>query len=72
MAKVVLTRLAVGSLHLGWQALLFGVPLVLLVAISFWTVENYRLTPAFTLDGYDELLAKPRYLDAVATRCASH
>ena len=65
MSKVVLTRLAVGSLHIGWQALLYGVPLILLVAISFWTVENYRLTPAFMLDGYDELLAKPRYRDAV-------
>lgn len=65
MSKVVLTRLAVSSLHIGWQALLYGVPLILLAAISFWTVENYRLTPAFILDSYGQLLAKPQYRDAV-------
>lgn len=52
-------------LHLLWQVLFYAFPLGLLIAIAFWVVDNYQLTPAFTLNNYSELLAKPRYRLAV-------
>ena len=65
MRRARLIRLTVSSLHIGWQTLLYGVPILLLVVISFWVVENYQLTPAITLESYNQLLAKPQYLIAV-------
>lgn len=64
-AKAPLVRIGIGSLHIGWQALLYGVPLVFLASISFWVVENYSLTPAFTLKSYQQLFSKPQYMNAV-------
>ena len=57
-------RLSIKSPHVAWQILLYAFPLAFLVAISFWVVENYRLTPAFTLENYSELLQKRRYWSA--------
>jgi len=50
--------------HLAWQIAFYLVALVFLIAISFWTISNYQLTPAFTLDNYYRILGKGRYLEA--------
>ena len=39
-----------------WLLLFFAVPLGLLVAISFWSVVNYRLTPDATLAAWRHVL----------------
>ncbi|AHD03394.1 ABC transporter permease [Leisingera methylohalidivorans] len=39
-----------------WLLLFFAVPLGLLVAISFWSVANYRLTPDATLSAWRYVL----------------
>lgn len=39
-----------------WLLLFFAVPLGLLVAISFWSVVNYRLTPDATLSAWRYVL----------------
>ena len=39
-----------------WLLLFFAVPLGLLVAISFWSVVNYRLTPDATLSAWHYVL----------------
>jgi ABC-type spermidine/putrescine transport system permease subunit I len=40
------------GLPIAYSLLFFVGPLVFLVAISFWTVENYRMVPAFSLSNY--------------------
>jgi spermidine/putrescine transport system permease protein len=37
--------------------LVFAAPMALLFVVSFWTVRNYRLTPAFTLEAWREAFA---------------
>lgn len=39
-----------------WQALFFIGPLMVLVAMSFWTVHNFRLTPDFSLNNWSHIL----------------
>jgi spermidine/putrescine transport system permease protein len=51
-------------LHLAWLSAFYLVPLGLLAAISFWTISDYQLTVAFTLDNYRDVLGKKRYLTA--------
>lgn len=41
----------------GWQAIFFVLPLLFLVAISFWTVRNYRVSPAFVFDNWEKMLS---------------
>jgi ABC-type spermidine/putrescine transport system permease subunit I len=65
LVKPTTRHIVVGSLHLGWLALFYGVPLGLLAVISFWIIENYTLTPAFTAESYKQLLARPQYWNAV-------
>ena len=33
-----------------WQVLFFLAPLVFLIALSFWTVRNFRMEPDFNPD----------------------
>ena len=51
--------------HLSWQVVFYAFSLFLLIAIAFWVIESYQLTPAFTTDNYTELLATPRYRYAI-------
>lgn len=48
-----------------WYAIFFALPLVFLVWIGFWRVENYQSIPGFSFDNYIEigqsLFAKSRY-----------
>ncbi len=48
--------------HLYWQAVFYLVPLVLLFAISFWTLKNYQLVPAFNTQNYRTVLSGGVYL----------
>lgn len=38
-----------------WQAAFFVAPLLFLVALSFWTVQNYRLIPDFTMANWSRI-----------------
>lgn len=40
-----------------WQLLFFAAPLCFLVVMSFWTVQNFRLTPGFDLVNWITLLS---------------
>jgi spermidine/putrescine transport system permease protein len=35
-----------------WQTMFFAAPVVFLVALSFWSVTNYRLIPDFTVENW--------------------
>jgi len=53
--------------HAYWQFFFYLLPLLLLAAISFWTIHNYQLTPAFTFDNYKVLLNSPVYASNLLT-----
>ncbi|EKE71138.1 ABC transporter permease [Celeribacter baekdonensis] len=40
-----------------WFALFFMGPMLLLIAMSFWSVQNYRLTPDFSLSAWSYVLS---------------
>jgi spermidine/putrescine transport system permease protein len=40
------------ALPVGYSIVFFLAPLIFLIILGFWTVENYRVTPAFTLQNY--------------------
>jgi len=45
-----------GAPSLVWQSLFFLVPMGFLVAMTFWSVRNFRLTPDFTLANWKFVL----------------
>ncbi|MYM55274.1 ABC transporter permease [Thalassovita mangrovi] len=47
-----------------WQGLFFVGPLVLMVAMSFWLVKNYRMEPDFILKNWDKMLSRGYFWDA--------
>jgi len=47
-----------------WQGLFFVGPLLLMVAMSFWLVRNYRMEPDFTLKNWDRMLGRSYFWDA--------
>jgi len=47
-----------------WQAAFFIVPLVFMVAMSFWLVKNYRMQPDFILKNWDRMLTRGYFWDA--------
>lgn len=49
---------------LAWQGLFFVVPLVLMAALSFWLVKNYRMEPALALDNWNRMLGRGAFWDA--------
>lgn len=48
--------MALGVPPLGWQLIFFVAPLCVLVAMSFWSVRSFRLTPDFTVANWTFLL----------------
>ena len=40
-----------------WQAAFFVAPLLFLVAMTFWSVRNFRLRPDFTLANWQAVLS---------------
>ncbi|MEM7694199.1 MAG: ABC transporter permease [Pseudomonadota bacterium] len=49
---------------LAWQTLFFIGPLMLMVAMSFWLVRNYRMTPDFIMNNWDRMLSRGYFWDA--------
>jgi spermidine/putrescine transport system permease protein len=47
-----------------WQGAFFVVPLVFMVAMSFWLVKNYRMEPAFAFDNWARMLGRGAFWDA--------
>jgi spermidine/putrescine transport system permease protein/putrescine transport system permease protein len=41
-----------------WQVLFFLAPLIFLVALSFWTVRNFRMVPDFNPDNWVRMLGR--------------
>jgi len=41
-----------------WQVLFFLAPLIFLVALSFWTVRNFRMVPDFNPDNWIRMLGR--------------
>lgn len=46
-----------------WQIVFFLVPLVFLVVMTFWSVENYRLKPDFTFYNWEKVLTAKYFYD---------
>lgn len=53
--------------HAWWQAIFYFIPLVLLMAISFWILKHYELTPAFTFENYINIFSKKIYINGLVT-----
>jgi ABC-type spermidine/putrescine transport system permease subunit I len=51
--------------HVAWQSLFYVVPLLVLIAISFWTMKDYQLAPAWTLANYARLIERPDYINSL-------
>lgn len=47
-----------------WQVLFFLAPLVFLVALSFWTVRNFRMVPDFNPDNWVKMLGRAVFWQA--------
>lgn len=46
-----------------WQIIFFLVPLIFLVIMTFWSVQNYRLKPDFTFANWQKVLAAGYFYD---------
>jgi spermidine/putrescine transport system permease protein/putrescine transport system permease protein len=47
-----------------WQVLFFLAPLVFLIALSFWTVRNFRMEPDFNPDNWFRMLGRAVFWEA--------
>ena len=47
-----------------WQGLFFVGPLLLMVAMSFWMVRNYRMEPDFVFRNWERMLGRGFFWDA--------
>jgi len=47
-----------------WQGLFFVGPLILMVAMSFWMVRNYRMEPDFVFRNWDRMLSRDFFWNA--------
>ncbi|MDE0522977.1 MAG: ABC transporter permease [Boseongicola sp.] len=47
-----------------WQGLFFVGPLILMVAMSFWLVRNYRMEPDFVLANWERMLTRDYFWSA--------
>lgn len=47
-----------------WQVMFFLAPLVFLVALSFWTVRNFRMEPDFNPENWTRMLGRGVFWDA--------
>lgn len=52
---------ALGAPMLLWQLLLFALPLLFLIALSFWQVRNFRLEPALQLGNWSHVLGSDSF-----------
>lgn len=49
-----------------WQLLFFALPLAFLLVISFWSVQNFQLTPDFTAKNWVTMLGRDTFWSAYA------
>lgn len=49
-----------------WQLAFFLVPLLFLIAISFWTVRNFQMTPDLNFGNWERILTRRTFWDAYA------
>jgi len=47
-----------------WQVLFFLAPLLFLIALSFWSVRNFRMEPDFNPDNWTRMLGRGVFWDA--------
>jgi len=47
-----------------WQLLFFVAPLIFLIALSFWSVRNFRMQPDFVFTNWLYMLVRPVFWDA--------
>jgi len=57
-------RLALMLPPLIWQILFFALPLIFLLVISFWTVQNFKLEPTFTTKNWVTMLSRDTFWSA--------
>ena len=56
MRRIPWYGLALGAPMLLWQVLFFVLPLLFLIALSFWQVRNFRLEPALQTANWTRVL----------------
>jgi len=49
-----------------WQLVFFVLPLLFLVVISFWSIQNFKLEPDFTLKNWSTMLSRTTFWSAYA------
>ncbi|WP_417726385.1 ABC transporter permease [Roseovarius sp.] len=49
-----------------WQLAFFAVPLLFLIAISFWTVRNFQMLPDLNFGNWERILTRNTFWDAYA------
>ncbi|WP_439526398.1 ABC transporter permease [Roseovarius mucosus] len=49
-----------------WQLAFFAVPLLFLIAISFWTVRNFQMMPDLNFGNWERILTRSTFWDAYA------
>jgi spermidine/putrescine transport system permease protein len=49
---------------LAWQVVFFALPLLFLLVISFWTVQNFRLEPIFTTKNWVTMMSRETFWSA--------
>ena len=60
-----------------WQVMFFLAPLLFLIALSFWTVKNFRMEPDFDTVNWVRILGRSVFWDAylrtfaLAAACAA-
>lgn len=47
-----------------WQLAFFAVPLIFLIAISFWTVRNFQMMPDLNFGNWERILTRSVFWDA--------
>lgn len=48
-----------------WQTLFFLAPLVFLVCMTFWVVQNYRVTPDFVFSNWERMITRGFFWDGL-------
>lgn len=48
-----------------WQTLFFLAPLIFLVCMTFWVVQNYRLTPDFVFSNWERMFTRGYFWDGL-------
>ncbi|SHL64236.1 hypothetical protein SAMN05443432_10290 [Roseovarius litoreus] len=49
-----------------WQLAFFAFPLLFLIAISFWSVRNFQMTPDLNFGNWERILTRGTFWDAYA------